>query len=150
MLPSCLNWFMKSLGLNPTFIGTKSNNNKGYRYGILDDLDVCKGEGRGGWRLTDFACRTKKTDNTRYVNNNFEMMNPETQEFDFNYYMQSQSFDGVDFVTIQLGTNDIGGGGIIMLEVCQLTLHINSYIALPWKIISIQIMSFISSTCINS
>ena len=109
MLPSCLNWFMKSLGLNSTFIGTKSNSNKGYGYGILDDLTICKGEGRGGWRLTDFACRTKKIDNTRYVESNFEMMNPETQEFDFSYYMQSQSFDGVDFVTIQLGTNDISG-----------------------------------------
>ena len=109
MLPSCLNWMMKSLGLNPTFIGTKNNNNKGYEYGILDDLEICKGEGRGGWRLTDFACRTKKKDDTRYLNSNFEMMNPATQNFDFSYYMQSQSFEGVDFVTIQLGTNDISG-----------------------------------------
>lgn len=109
MLPSCLNWMMKSLGLNPTFIGTRNNNNKGYGYGILDDLEICKGEGRGGWRLTDFACRTQKKDKTRYINSSFEMMNPDTQNFDFSYYMQNQSFDGVDFVTIQLGTNDISG-----------------------------------------
>ena len=54
-------------------------------------------EGRGGWSTSDYI--NKSEDNAFY--------NPATKAFDFEYYMSSQGYEGVDVVSIFLGTNNI-------------------------------------------
>ncbi|MGU8888268.1 BppU family phage baseplate upper protein [Clostridium perfringens] len=106
--PKNLKWQLSKFGINATMIGTRNDSHNAYKYGISEYLPIAKGEGRGGWRLTDFACKTPLKEGG-YYRPTFEMMNPETQKFDFAYYMRTQNFDGVDMVVINLGTNDITG-----------------------------------------
>ncbi|MBR6552503.1 MAG: SGNH/GDSL hydrolase family protein, partial [Clostridia bacterium] len=55
-------------------------------------------EGRGGWRSYDY-CNMYENDGLR---------NPFYNEcFDFSYYMESQEYDDLDAVIIQLGINDV-------------------------------------------
>lgn len=105
--PKHLKWHLEQMGINATMLGTVVDSHEGYSYGISQYLDAEKGEGRGGWRLTDFTCNTPLKSGGYYVNNDFPMMNPTTHKFDFSYYMQQQKFTDVDFVIINLGTNDI-------------------------------------------
>lgn len=58
-------------------------------------------EGRGGWSAEDYC--TKDSYNT-YTN---AFLNPNTNHFDFSYYMSNNNFDGVDYVFITLGINDV-------------------------------------------
>lgn len=62
-----------------------------------------KHEGRPGWRAEHYVNTASdgSYDNAFY--------NPSTQSFDFNYYMESQGYEGVDCVCIQLGINDVFG-----------------------------------------
>lgn len=60
-------------------------------------------EGRGGWTATMYAHSPSNVSGT--VENAF--YNPSTELFDFSYYMNQQSYSGVDCVFIQLGINDI-------------------------------------------
>lgn len=106
--PKHLKWHLAQMGITATMLGTVVDSHEGYSYGISQYLDAEKGEGRGGWRLTDFTCNTPLKSGGYYVNNDFPMMNPTTHKFDFSYYMQQQKFTDVDFVIINLGTNDIG------------------------------------------
>lgn len=106
--PKHLKWHLAQMGITATMLGTVVDSHEGYSYGISQYLDAEKGEGRGGWRLTDFTCNTPLKSGGYYVNNDFPMMNPATHKFDFSYYMQQQNFTDVDFVIINLGTNDIG------------------------------------------
>lgn len=55
-------------------------------------------EGRGGWTAEDYCTKAAKSD----VENPFY-----NGGFDFAHYMQSQGFDGVQAVAVQLGINDI-------------------------------------------
>lgn len=107
--PKHLKWQLSQMGVNATMLGTQSNSHESYSYGISQYLPMEKGEGRGGWRLTDFCCNTPLIGGGVYENSGFPMMNPSTKRFDFSYYMQNQGFTDVDFVVISLGTNDISG-----------------------------------------
>ena len=107
--PKNIKWQLQQFGFNPKMIGTVNCSHESYSYGITQYLPTEKGEGRGGWRLTDFTCTTPLVNGGTYINSSFPMMNPSTQKFDFSYYMQSQGFDGVDFIIINLGTNDMSG-----------------------------------------
>ena len=59
-------------------------------------------EGHGGWTAEDFCTLPNKS--TGYVN---AFYNPSSQAFDFSYYMSRTGFNGVDYVFINLGINDI-------------------------------------------
>lgn len=106
--PKHLKWQLSQFGIDATMIGTVVCSHETYSYGISKYLSAEKGEGRGGWRLTDFCCNTPLKEGG-YYKPSFVMMNPETQQFDFDYYMRTQQFDGVDFVVINMGTNDMSG-----------------------------------------
>lgn len=60
-----------------------------------------KHEGRGGWSAKKY-CTTNE-----YNGSTNAFLNPLTNKFDFSYYMNSNSFDGVDIVFINLGINDL-------------------------------------------
>lgn len=60
-----------------------------------------KHEGRAGWSAQDYL--TSKTYNG--VTNPF--YNPNSETFDFGYYMTNQGYTAPDFVVIQLGINDL-------------------------------------------
>ncbi len=62
-------------------------------------------EGRSGWSPYDYT-HASTVDN---VTNAF--WNPTTNKFDFSYYMSSNSFDRVDYVFVNLGTNVSGYDG---------------------------------------
>lgn len=111
LLPAYVYWWLKIFGLNPTMIGTRNNINGRYGLGLVDGLDttISKGEGRGGWRLTDFTGTTKRADGTIFRSDS-PFLNPNNNyAFDFNYYMNNNGFDGVDYVVFMLLTNDITG-----------------------------------------
>lgn len=73
-----------------TTIGTRANN-----------AEKINHEGRSGWRAMDY-CTVASTGE---VDNAF--WNPDTNRFDFNYYMTTQGFQVPDYVIIQLGINDL-------------------------------------------
>jgi hypothetical protein len=58
-------------------------------------------EGRGGGSTKEYA-----TMSTAGGHEN-AFYNPNTQKFDFSYYMTNQGYSSVDFVIIQLGINDL-------------------------------------------
>lgn len=60
-------------------------------------------EGRGGW-TAEMYC-TKASNTSGSVVNPF--YNPDTETFDFTYYMEQKGYSGVDCVFIQLGINDL-------------------------------------------
>ena len=60
-------------------------------------------EGRSGWQCYHY------THNYEYNNRQNSFWNNETNKFDFSYYLQNNNLDTPDFVSIQLGTNDIYG-----------------------------------------
>ena len=60
-------------------------------------------EGRAGWSTTDYYNPSK----AGRVN---PFYNPDTQTFDFSYYMTNQGYSSPDFVTIELGVNDLYNG----------------------------------------
>lgn len=59
-------------------------------------------EGRSGWSAKNYVLN----DAYRGVIEDSPFYNPTTQSFDFSYYMGRNGYDGVDFVFINLGTND--------------------------------------------
>lgn len=62
-------------------------------------------EGRGGWKAVTYVEKSG-TENTGAIN---PFYNPETETFDFAYYMQNQGYTSVDCVFLQLGINDVFG-----------------------------------------
>lgn len=62
-----------------------------------------KHQGYAGWTYQDFL------NASRGVNTN-PFYNPQTEAFDFNYYLASNSLAAPDSVYVQLGTNDVGAG----------------------------------------
>lgn len=100
--------WLDKFGFNPTYLGTTSEYNS-FGYGIKG-LAYEKGEGYSGWRLTDFTGNTRNTSgDIIYRSETNAFLNPTTLDFDFTYYMTSNGYTEVDFVTIRLGTNDISG-----------------------------------------
>lgn len=59
-------------------------------------------EGRSGWSARNYVLN----DAYRGVIEDSPFYNPTTHAFDFGYYMDRNGYDGVDFVFINLGTND--------------------------------------------
>jgi len=108
-IPYLVKYWLENFGFTPTMIGTQNNGHETYGYGIEGTQPTEKGEGRGGWRLTDYTGTTKRTDGTIYLKPDNPFWNPTTQAFDFSFYMTQNGFSGVDFVVIMLGTNDITG-----------------------------------------
>ena len=109
-LPPYTKWWLEKNGMTPTMIGTLNNRNHYYGYGIVGEINYEKGEGRGGWRLTDFTGTSVKEDGSPVTNAPLNpFLNPDTGQFDFSYYMNTNGFDGVDYIHFQLGTNDIIG-----------------------------------------
>ena len=74
-------------GATPNFIGT-----------IKADAFNIYHEGRSGWKSADY---TKPTTKTNYPNAFWD-----GSKFNFTYYMTQNGFSGVDYVFINLGTND--------------------------------------------
>lgn len=74
-------------GATPNFIGT-----------IKADVFNIYHEGRSGWTSADY---TKPTSKTNYPNAFWD-----GSKFNFTYYMTQNGFTGVDYVFINLGTND--------------------------------------------
>ena len=64
-----------------------------------------KHEGRGGWTANGYVTNSS----TEAGENGNPFYNPDTQTFDFSYYMTQNGYatEGVDVVFIQLGINDI-------------------------------------------
>jgi hypothetical protein len=108
-VPFYIKFWLEKFGFTPTFIGTVNDQNDTYGYGIVGGTTPVLGEGRGGWRLTDFTGVTKRVDGSTFVMPGNPFWNPSTQQFDFTYYMTNNGFSHVDFVVIMLGTNDITG-----------------------------------------
>lgn len=61
-------------------------------------------EGRSSWSAYDYTSAKHCKDN-RFSGEVNKFYNPETDAFDFAYYMNKQGYDGVDVVYINLGTN---------------------------------------------
>lgn len=58
-------------------------------------------EGRAGWTTKHYCTATTFNKRT----NGF--LNPSTSKFDFSYYMNNQGYTSVDYVFINMGTNDL-------------------------------------------
>ena len=69
--------------------------------GTLNTPKNNKHEGRGGWSAKYYTTYPEKSG----VTNAF--WNPTTNKFDFSYYMQQNSFTGVDYVYFGSGINDL-------------------------------------------
>ena len=112
--PSHCKWWLSNFGINATMIGTQNNRNDYYKYGISKNFasNYAKGEGYSTWRLSDFVCKTVDNNGLPILRSNNPFMNPQTNEFDFTYYMNNNNFDNVDYVIINLGTNDITGANL--------------------------------------
>lgn len=59
-------------------------------------------EGRSGWSAKGYVTNEWE----RGVVGESPFFNPETEQFDFSYYMTQNGYTGVDYVFINLGTND--------------------------------------------
>lgn len=66
--------------------------------------DGAKHEGRGSWRAFDYL------NNQTYAGKTNAFWNPDTNAFDFSYYMIKNGFPGVDVVLLNLGLNDLYSG----------------------------------------
>lgn len=61
-----------------------------------------KHEGRSGWSAENYV----ENNASRGVIEESPFWNPDTEQFDFSYYMTKNGYDSVDYVFINLGTND--------------------------------------------
>lgn len=111
-IPGIVAMWLKQWGLNPTMVGTVADNGTGTGYGPVPQTTTLMGEGRGGWRTTDFLNITKNLDGSHFnVMYSYIPMWDTTGVFNFSDYI-TKNFLGVviDYVIIALGTNDLGGG----------------------------------------
>lgn len=90
-----------------------------------------KREGRPGWSASDYL-----TDR-QYDGVTNPFYNPNTQTFDFAYYMTNQSYSAPDFVVIQLGINDLYSAD-------------DSAIAATWTAIQTMVDSILAYNTANS
>lgn len=77
--------------MNITLLGTMTK----------DGNPLNRYEGRGGWGTDDY------TTNSTYAGYTNPFWNPDESAFDFSYYMSEQGYTDVDYVFINLGTNDL-------------------------------------------
>ncbi len=76
--------------------------------GTRGNTDTNRHEGRSGWSA-EFYCENNPDRGIKDENGEFPdspFYNPTTKTFDFAYYMEQNGYDGVDYVFINLGTND--------------------------------------------
>ena len=113
-LPPSVKWWLNKWGITSEMIGTV-NNNYNYDYpfpGLPAGVDTL-GEGRGGWWLTDYAGGLNYVSGGLCMRDGNPFWNPSTQAFDAAYYLAQTGKSGFDFVTIELGTNDVSGSHIL-------------------------------------
>lgn len=70
--------------------------------GTRGNTETNRHEGRSGWSAENYC----ENNAWRGVIEDSPFFNPATQTFDFAYYMAQNGYDGVDYVFINLGTND--------------------------------------------
>ena len=58
-------------------------------------------EGRAGWTTKHYCTQSSFNNRTN------AFLNPNTSKFDFSYYMNNQNYASVDYVFINMGTNDL-------------------------------------------
>ena len=86
--------------------------------GTRQDSEGNHHEGRGGWTTRNYL----KDESVNAVSNAF--YNPETEGFDFSYYLTHNSIDTPDIVIFNMGLNDLDiGGGTLTAN--NLTTMIN-------------------------
>lgn len=76
--------------------------------GTRGNSETNRHEGRSGWSA-EFYCENNAWRGIVDENGNFPdspFFNPNTETFDFAYYMNKNNYDSVDYVFINLGTND--------------------------------------------
>ena len=86
--------FSNDENMNVEFLGTRGNS-------------PCNHEGRSGWRAYEYVNLATGEYGDKVEN---PFYNPTTSTFDFSYYMTQQGYASVDYVCINLGTNDIARG----------------------------------------
>lgn len=67
-------------------------------------------EGRSGWRAYTYCNKAKGSDESTasgFYQGSNPFYNPTSKTFDFSYYMNNQGYSSVDYVFINLGTNDV-------------------------------------------
>lgn len=70
--------------------------------GTRGDTETNRHEGRSGWSAENYC----ENNAWRGIIEDSPFYNPTTETFDFAYYMAQNGYDGVDYVFINLGTND--------------------------------------------
>ena len=70
--------------------------------GTRGNTETNRHEGRSGWSAKNYVLN----DAYRGVIEDSPFYNPNTKNFDFAYYMTNNGYSGVDYVFINLGTND--------------------------------------------
>ena len=100
-----------------------------------DDMDITllgtmgsgvyQHEGRPGWSAYDYTHEAEITESGVTRTNAF--WNPVSQEFDFSYYMTQQSYTNVDYVFINLGTNDTSDPDAYGEAIAEMIASIHSY-----------------------
>jgi len=91
----------------------------------MDFTVMC--EGRSGWATWDYA-GTKVDSKTRFSSDSNVFRNPETNLFDFGYYMTAYHPDvKLDAVCLNLGTNGIGANTSTITGMNELIARIREY-----------------------
>lgn len=103
-MPATVKWWLSQWGVESTMIGTTLNKRDQFGFGM--PLTGEKGEGRGGWRLAEMLNDAYLSDGTRFYPPGNPFLNA-SNVWDFEHYMTTNNFDGVDVVHFQMGTNDI-------------------------------------------
>lgn len=90
-----------------------NNENEQMNIELVGTLGDYKMEGRSGWRAYTYThCANGSDESTAdgFYQGSNAFWNPETNKFDFSYYMNNNSFSSIDYVFICLGTNDLSRG----------------------------------------
>lgn len=103
-MPATVKWWLSQWGVESTMIGTTLNKRDQFGFGM--PLTGEKGEGRGGWRLAEMLNDAYLSDGNRFYPPGNPFLNA-SNVWDFEHYMTTNNFDGVDVVHFQMGTNDI-------------------------------------------
>ncbi|GKU82570.1 hypothetical protein [Niallia sp. NCCP-28] len=99
--------WLSQYGFTPKMIGHTADINE-FGYGFSDsELELAKSGALSGWRITDLMGITRDTSGNVILKDNNPYWNPATQSFDFAYYMQGLGETKVDFVSWNMGINDI-------------------------------------------
>ena len=88
----------------------------------IDDVSLTVShEGRSGWSAYDY------TNSVTEANSSNAFWNPDTESFDFSYYMTQQGYDSVDVVCLNLGTNGVAYVDRTCNAIDEMITSIHSY-----------------------